>query len=444
MFFKISIFYSYSVLYSKKLKCLYLKAEIKHIRRSRPLDPNISQDIVELKERTMFLIQENNNDYNKNTAAMLNMLNISLFKNKNKIQEYYTEHISERTDFITSLLEIINHMIRYNKIIEASYNLVLLLKKLKYHRVVIIVDTLLPNIINSLILKGKTISNEVDAKEHYRNLWEIIYCHMYSVYLYNYGLDLSYCRLGKIDENIHQHIYYFTYNHYLESLYTSITENNFLTTIEKNRLFDELYIRIKLMKTEEIFSNNDVRYIKKKFTPHSHYPEIPTIIKGEPLVLMFIKMFENKDVKTIKHFQTMNAPGLLEEYVITLTTLSLLEFMHNNCVRQYVTDLELNKNDIITTIKETSLTKKRKYSHIKELADLYHEHYTKDNSVNRPYMLHSRLRLSPEVIDTYLYYIYTTNKIIPDSDTDFCSLIEKKEFTPNSNIIKLIEEMNAL
>ena len=106
MLFKIILFYTHPYFYNNCVKCDYIKRERKHIRKARPLGPHNDEEIQNLKEITMALIQKNDNNYNINISAIMNMIETSLLYNSKNIQEYYTESIMQRTDFITSILEI--------------------------------------------------------------------------------------------------------------------------------------------------------------------------------------------------------------------------------------------------------------------------------------------------------------------------------------------------
>jgi hypothetical protein len=434
MLFKIIIFYTHPFLFKRLVKSDYIERERRHIKKAKPLESHGDVEIQNLKEITMVMIQKNDNDYNININAIMDMIETSLLSNSKKIQEYYTEMIT-RTDFISSILEIISHLIKYNKISEANHLMSQLYSRLKFYRVILIQDYFSYSNIMALINSGKYIVNENDALDHYKVLWYIINYEIYFVYLYECELDLSYCRLGNPN---HNYIYYITHNDLLEEVYLSIKENKHLTHIEKERIFDQLYDDIRMMEHKEEFPEPDIRHYWKDEL-NKEKIEIPLIIKGEPIVLMLLKMFEFQDIDNLKRYKTMNASKILMTYLVSLTTLSLIEFINKNCIREYVNDLNLTKTQILDTFINSKFHNITiTVENLKKLYIIFIENYV-NQSQNRVYHLLPRLTISKEVINNYFYFMFKDINQLEE----FYILIDNDNFTPNSNIIKIITSLKV-
>ena len=436
MLFKILMFYAFPRYYENSLKYEYLVREKKHIKKAMPMIPYKDIEIENFKYRTMELIQVNDNDYNKNISVLMNLLNISLLNNYKNIQEYYTEMI-DRTDFISSILEIVQHLIIYNKILEATNIMNELFNNLKYYRMVPVQDYLSNNIIHSLILKGKEIDNEYQAQHHFQRLWEIVNKYIYLLYLYYCEIDFSYCRLGKIEKDGKNSIYYITHNNYLEDMYQSICENNHLTPKEKERIYNDLYNNIRMMEHKEKFPDCDVRHAKEYMPINKIQISIPLIIKGEPIVLMFLKMFEENDTLNLKRFITMNVSNELRAYIITLTSLALIEFIRKDCIREYVNDLNITEEKISICYTKSKFS--RYLGTSENLYKILIENYTENNDrTNNYYTLLPRLTLSPETINNYFYYKCVTKG---KSKQEFNKITKLKGFKPNKRLIEIFEKL---
>lgn len=429
MLFKVILFYTHPFFYKNCVKSDYIRREKKHIKRAMPMDNHMDNEIQSLKEVTMALIQKNDNDYNININAIMDMIEVSLLSNSKNIQKYYTEMIMNRTDFISSIFEIIIHLIKYGKIAEANHLMAQLYSRLKFYRVIPIQEYFSHSIILDLINAGKYIGNEREALEHYRVLWNTINCSKYFVYLYECELDLSYCRLGKED------IHYLTDNNFLEKVYLSIKENKILIDVEKERIYEQLYFDIRMMEHKEDFPEPDIRQLWNNEL-NKEKIKIPLIIKGEPIVLMLLKMFEQQDIKNIALYKTMNLSDKLMDYIVSLTTLALVEFLYKECKRTYVNDLEMTKDQIKSTYINSKFFDREIFTtNLKEIYSIFKEYYI-GYTKHRSYSLLPRLTLSLEVIDNYFYVLYK------DKQEEFYNVIDNKEFKPNENIIKIINELN--
>ena len=161
------------------------------------------------------------------------------------------------------------------------------------------------------------------------------------------------------------------------------------------------------------------------------------IIKGEPIVLMLLKMFELEDTNNLYRYRTMNVSEKLMYYLVSLTTLALLEFLNKNCQRKFVNDLDLTKSQIINVYTKTDFHNIQiAVDNLKDLYNLFVENYI-NAPRKRAYFLLPRLRLSLEVINNYFYYLF--KKI--NKEKEFYKLIKRKKFVPSSDIINIIKEL---
>lgn len=430
MIFKVIIFYTHPQLFKNVIKFEYILGERKHIKNAMPRNPHRNLQINDFKEHTMILIQKNDNEYVANISVFFNMLEISLLINKKEIQEYYTETIY-RTDFISSILEIIKHLISNNKEIEACNYMAQLYNRIKYYQIVLVQDTFSYGIINSLIIKGKYIFDEEECCRYYDNLWSIIKDSIYFLYLYNCEIDLSYTRLGKLG-----YLHYYNYSKYLEDVYISITENSLISHKEKSRLFEKLYDNIRMMEHKEEFPDLNVNQLLSGEIINDNKIEIPLVIKGEPIVLMFLKMFEEKDLNNIINFKTMNVSDKLMDYITIVSTLSIIEYINKNGQRKNLNDLDIDINDLTYIFEKSKFYNIRNINNLEKLYEIIFFNYIENKNIQkRPYILLPRLCLSDEVVNSYFYYVFSKNKI----NKDFCNS-KKKEIS--KRIIRIIKTLN--
>lgn len=431
MLFKIIFFYTHPNFYQDCTKSDYIKRERRHIKKAMPMATYKDVEIEKLKIKTLELIQKNNNDYNVNINVLMDMMEISLMNNSKNTQEYYTEMIYDRTDFVSSILEIIIHLINYDRESEACNLMAILCSRLVYYRIILIQDYFSFSIILDLINAGKYIENERKALEHYRKLWSIIENDIFLVYLYNCELDFSYCRLAKDDL-----IYYITHSDYLDKVYLSVRENSKLTHAEKERIYNQLYDDIRMMELKEKHPKRDIRHLWNDDL-NTNTISIPLIIKGEPLVLMFMRMFEEQDIENLKRFKTMNLSHLLMKYITCVITASIIRFMNGDCKREFLYDIRLSEEEIINTYTKVRFHDKKEFgeNELKELYVLLKEEYI-TSSPKRPYSIYPNIRTSLDCLNNYFYFLFS--KV--GKEDMFIELVGD-DFEENKKILEIINKL---
>lgn len=426
-------FYTHKNWFGNNLLCMYLEKQKKHIKKAIPLNSHECKDIIELKNQTLVLIQKNDNDYNYNIHNIINLIDLTLFSDKRILQEYYTEMIF-RSDLISAINEIVSHLILYNKHIEAANIYCKLYTMFAYYKFVPVHDDYKMQNIANLIDKIKYIQTESQEKEYINLIWKIIKLDIYLIFLYENIIDFSYCRLYKYDS-----IYMFTNNGYLESIYTCIIENKNLTKNEKYRVLEELYDDIRLMEHKEEFPDRDINDFLQRKSIHNEKIFIPYIIKGEPIIIMFLKMIENNDIRSIKMFRTMNLSKEFMHYIIMSVTLSVITIISKNNTREYVDDLNINIDKINYLFKETKFHKITLDSEeLNNLYKLFNENYFYEKK--RAYSLRPRLETTENALKNYFYFLY---KDI-DNVEEFYKLENCKNFIPNKKLQESIKKLSIV
>lgn len=431
---KMIVFYTHKNWFRTNLMCRYLYDQRKHIKNAVPLNSQPCRSIIDLKNQTLILIQKNDNDYNYNINTMMDLIDLTLFNDRKELQEYYTEMIS-RSDLISSIYEVIKHLVRYEKYNEAANILLNLHYKFNYYKFAPVYDEFYNTTIDKLIDRIKYIKKESEAREYINIIWNILNQRMKNIYLYENEIDLSYCRLYK--ENLINII--FNSNMVLEKIYICIIENKHLTEDEKYRVLENLYDEIRMMEHKEKFPDKDFNDFMKREFLHKEKIFISYLIKGEPIILMFLKMIEKNDSKSIKIFRTMNLSREFMHYIIMSTTLSILNIIYKENVREYVDDLNINVEKVENIFKET------KFHRItlgeNELSNMYtlflNNYFYKEK---RTYFLRPRLETREEVLNNYFYYLYNDINQLGK----FYELISNKKFLPNSEFQEKIKRLNIV
>lgn len=433
MCIKMIWFYTHKTWFGNNLLCMYLEKQKKHIKKAVPLDSHECKEIVELKNQTLVLIQKNDNDYNYNINNIITLIDLTLFNDKKILQEYYTEMIT-RSDLITSLNEIIAALITHHKHIEAANILFKLYTIFAYYKFVPVEDYYRTQNITDLIDKIKYIKTESQEKEYVNTIWKIIRLYIYLIYLFKDEIDLSYCRLFKLNL-----LNMFNFSRYLEDIYTCIIENKNLTKNEKYRVLEELYDDIRMMEHKEQFPDKDINDFFQREYVHKEKIFIPYLIKGEPIIIMFLRMIENNDIRAIKMFRTMNLSREFMHYIIMSVTLSIITIISKGNTREYVDDLNINIDKINNLFKETKFHRiTLDTDELEKLYNLFNTNYFYEEK--RPYTLRPRLETTENALKNYFYFLY---KDI-DKVEEFYNLKNCKDFVPDEKLQDSIANLGVI
>lgn len=193
-----------------------------------------------------------------------------------------------------------------------------------------------------------------------------------------------------------------------------------------------------MIEFKEKYPDRDVESLKDYNIENINSISIPIIIKGEPIVLMFLKMFDNQDINNLKLFMNMNLSDGLISYVTTLTLLSLVEFVKNDCVRYEMTDLNLTEHQIVNCFNNSNFG-----IHVDvndELYKIFIEDYcdTSDKKHNYYSFLPSMLDISSETINNYFYYIYVIKR---NNKKEFIKITKCKRFVFDKKILSFLEKL---
>ena len=100
----------------KNLKYKYYKDNLKHIRKAKPLEQNISKSTEEFKNITIRYIRDRNvRLYSENIDIYFTLIDSTLYNNKNLVQTYYADNITHE-DLISHIAEFAQELIEINKI----------------------------------------------------------------------------------------------------------------------------------------------------------------------------------------------------------------------------------------------------------------------------------------------------------------------------------------
>ena len=145
-----------------------------------------------------------------------------------------------------------------------------------------------------------------------------------------------------------------------------------------------------MMEHKEHFPDRNIKNFLKRENINKENIFIPYIIKGEPIIIMFLKMIENNDIRAIKIFRTMNLSKEFMNYIIMSVTLAIITIISKNNKREYVDDLEIKMEATNKLYKDTNFH--RITLDCKELENMYKlflENYRSKDK--REYFLRPRL-----------------------------------------------------
>lgn len=363
-----------------------------------------SKYLENIKIITELQIIKNDPIYIENINLLFYISDLSLFNHPKKVQEYYTELTYNTNDCINILSYLSNKLLEQNMRKKAASIYLNIYSKLNYYRIVNVVHSEIDFEIQTFVKEIKYIETEGEILNYHRIIFPLMYNYMHQTYLYSIT-DFSDCRLGKLKDN--SLIYRFTDISNLEIYYSSIYENKFLSKIEKNRIFLQLYDSLRMTEHNEKFPKSNINNYLNYERINQTEEIIPLDIKSEPIVLLLLQMIENNDFKLLNIFLTMNLDTKTMSFIRTLVLLSLIDILSSDNERTYLLDLDLNAEEVIKGINNYNiLDYKIDNEYLNEFYNLINLNYSIDSKKDsNPWSrFHPRLSFKQQTIDTFFSY----------------------------------------
>ncbi|MBY0756424.1 hypothetical protein K5V21_13295 [Clostridium sardiniense] len=408
--FKFTIIYTNPEKIKSKWQIVYLEENEKHIRKARPIEANMSIKLEKFKNITLQYIQAGDFRYSENIDVYFQLLEVSLFNNKELIQEYYTEHISY-SDFIAHIATFTEKLFQIKKYDESMKCYKKLYDILNYYEVVLVEDSITNGMIKEYIDAISYIKTKIEIKGFQHKIFYLMENYWRQLYLYSV-IDLSYCRLAKEGDNL---IYYFAANDILESYYCTIMENKNLNNEEKREVIVELFDSVRMLGMDRKMDRYTITNFKQKESFNKNVAKYPNYLYAEPITLMILKTIEKKDFNSFKLFLSMKLEKKLMNFIKLLCLISLLEAVVRG-KKEYYLDIEITIEEVKEIIKKSKIRDIK--VNIDELDLLYSDFislYNKDlkEECNRKhvYSFHPRLRFNVNTIGIVFCYIAQQNGI---------------------------------
>lgn len=326
----------------------YYKLNLKHLKKERPNKHYHFRELEDFKNITIKYIREDNVlKYSENFDVYYHLLEISLFRHRELIQEYYTE-LMDFNDFISNIIEFCWELLKKDKEKESLKLFNGLLNITNYYRIIISNHYAISNLISQYIEYIKYMKTELEVKQYSDTLLTMIKNLVRSVYL-STVLDFSYCRLYGDDLFI-----FGPSNDYLEKYYLYIYDNKHISLAEKRCLYREFAFQIRTLESNLFLSNYDIDDFLNKRIIHSK-EKISDEIWGEQLSKLILKMYENKDSDNIEMIIHNITSDSLKCFVVTVTTLSISEMLIRNNKRIYAYDLDIEPEFALHFLQNTKI-----------------------------------------------------------------------------------------
>lgn len=150
-------------------------------------------------------------------------------------------------------------------------------------------------------------------------------------------------------------------------------------------------------------------------------------------------MIEHNDIRAVKIFRTMNLSREFMHYIIMSVTLSILTIISKNNYREYVDDLNINKDKVNVLFKETKFHMiTLDTDELKDLYILFKKNYF--DKENRAYSLRPRLTATKKSLRNYFYYLY---KDI-DRIEEFYKIDKLEDFIPDDELQKSLKKLGVV
>ena len=423
--------------FKKELFYKYYKSNLSHLKKSKPIEPHISEPLRKLKVITLKHIS--NKDYPELNEYMLlyfNLLKVTLFNNQKQVQEYYTEYVNFQ-DIIGHINEFSLKMLHENN---ALYGLSIynnLLKHINYYKIVCIHEISYTS--TSFIEAFTDLSDKLQIKRYLNALLYMSNLLIHQTYLFSI-VDLSYCRLARPKNMIH----YFAERDMYEKIYDSIVKSDKITKENKSELIESM--RYSVLDFTSDMMSQDVDDFRKKERFHKDKRVYNLDIKGEPISLLFIRFIENNDIESLGNYHyawnNTDTDDKSIKFAGVLTLLSVINNISNEGNREYFLDINIEPEKAKTLIKKCDLLNININGQmLNAFYDFIINHYISDLDTGKKekgaYGFHPKFRYKQEVVDTLFSYLYWKN----NKDKTMQTIATEKNLKISNEIEKIITSM---
>lgn len=389
----------------------YYKCNLAHMKKTKSIEPQISEPMRKLKVMTLRSISQK--DYitlNENMMLYFNLLKSTLFNHPKVVEEHYTEYLNHQ-DLVGHINEISLELL-YNR--EPMYGLLVynaLLKYINYYNVICVQEIVFTS--HYYIEAFPDVGDKTHIKNYLGGLLQMSRMLIHQAYLYSIA-DFSYCRLGKLKDMI----YYCAQNKMYERIYDSISQSTKLSTSDKKELNESM--RSSIIEVSIGYPFADVDDFKKRQRFHIEHRQHRLEIKGEPIALLFIKFFENCDYDSLSNYYSLcdihkGKKDFSATFALVLTMLSVINSLYLKGKREYLYDVQIDGRTAKTVFANCKLLD---VTINDELLNSFYEFiiscYVAKESKSIPeggvYSFHPKFNYKKEVVDTFFAYFYQKNQ----------------------------------
>ena len=410
----------------RKLLKKYYRCNMVHMKKERPTEHHTSIPLDNLKNVTLqHLFSDNVPSLNENMRLYFQLLEITLFNEPKKIQEYLTEMCCG--DVIREILDISSVMLQTGKPMYGIKTYNALLKYLNYYKIVGTVEILLVSLARDFIEIISDIKNKTEIKE-YVNQALTMSAHIVGQTYLQTKVDLSYCRLAQ-----HKLIIPHSDSSLYEMIYDEINKSQPISKEEKDELTEGIRSSIINMQIGSEYSSNIDAFRKRiRWLKEEKVYLLDT--KAEPIARLFLRMIEKNDIKNLSMYDYMNSTSK-SHFAKILTTLSVLDMLCRGNKRKYVADININEATTKQIYNSCNLIDIRAAKdEILEYYQFILARYVKESARNVTTVSGSSYHFCPKfnfdknVVDTFFSYILWLNN--PESDIKDIATENKFEYVP--------------
>ncbi len=396
--------------FKKKLFCKYYKANLIHMKKTRPIQPYTAESLDKLKNVTLKdFTSKNYPELSENMILYFDLLKSTLFNKPKIVQEYYTEYVNFE-DIIGHVNEFALSMLAEDNALYAVQIYNTLLKHINYYKVVCTNNIAFSA--NYFIEALADMSSKTKMKMYLSHLLYMSNLIVEQTYLYSIT-DFSYCRLAQGDNSI----FYWAQSGMYEKIYDIINKSSSLLPADKDELVEDMRFRvIDILNSFNLHSDVDCFRKKQRFPKEKRKYRID--IKGEPVARYFIKLIENSDYNNLCRCKSLwgefqGKEDYSADFAIILTILTVLNIINNKGKRIYEMDILIDKQECKKLFIKSNLMKiKLNNERLTEFHQFISSHYVSDDSTPNGAIYHFNPKFfyKKEVVDTFFAYLLWQNE----------------------------------